>query len=186
MKRVNFDWLLAAALIPGHAWAVPGRHFAASEWEHLATRWLKENTAHIRCDARHFIFGVGYIDGSYMERIFYVAGGGDHPAISVEFRATQAVDPVADGVTPEDGTAIPFVMELEAPSVLHATPVGEGWEISDQGWESALRFKYTSWFGLISSQDDTWRVEWQGYRRPMLPESLIANTEEICSRFAAY
>ena len=160
MKKSDYGWLLAAALISGHTWAASGRHFAASEREHLAVRWLDENTAYIRCDERHFIYGVGYIDGSYMERIFYVEGGGDHPAISVEFRATLAVVPGADGATLNDDAGMPFVMELKAPRVLHASPVGERWKISDQGWESSLRFKYTSWFGLISAQDGAWRAEW--------------------------
>ena len=49
--------------------------------------------------------------------------------------------------------------------------------------ETALRFKYTSWFGLISRIDGEWRIEWQSYRRPMLPAPLKGQAEQICSLF---
>jgi len=144
-----------------------------------ARNWLKQNTDYISCDDRHFVYGVGYIDGSYMERIFYVEGGSEKPAMSVRFKDTRTVE-----VLPEtDIEAIPFVLEMVSPRVLHALPDGDGWRLGESGWETALRFKYTSWFGTISRHDGKWEIEWQGYRRPMLPPSAMEQSEQICRMF---
>jgi hypothetical protein len=146
----------------------------------LAVEWLKENTAFISCDDQHFVYGVGYIDGSYMERIFYVRGGGDRPAITVKFREPEQRDLADDGVS----GPLPFVLEMASPEVLSAIPSAKGWQVSDEAWESALRFKYTSWYGDIIWQDGEWTVDWQGYRRPMLPASVIEHADEICAMFS--
>jgi hypothetical protein len=145
----------------------------------LATNWLIENTSFIRCDDEHFIYGVGYIDGSYMERIFYVEGGGAKPGLSVQFRdAKQAVLSDSGEFGP-----VPFVLEMNAPRTRHATLENKKWVPGDD-WETAIRFKYTSWFGLISRKAGQWAVDWQGYRRPMLPESLTGHVDEACSLFS--
>ena len=76
-----------------------------------------------------------------------------------------------------------FVLEMTSPRVRYAIPDGDSWRLAGADWETALRFKYTSWFGLISRIDGEWRIEWQGYRRPMLPASLKGQGEQVCSLF---
>ncbi len=142
--------------------------------------WLKENTAFISCDDEHFIYGVGYIDGSYMERIFYVQGGGEKPILSVRLRG-EVPQPLETG---GDVGPISFVLEMKSPKVLYATPANGSWQVTEDGWETALRFKYTSWFGEARRVDGTWSANWQGYRRPMLPKNVTGSVEETCALFA--
>ena len=150
--------------------------------EEVARAWLRQNTEYISCDDEHFIYGVGYIDGSYMERIFYVRGGGSKPALSIKFQA----DVTAMAESDEDVEPMPFVLEMRSPEVLFATWSSGSWHVGTESWESALRFKYTSWFGTLSRRSGIWTADWQGYRRPMLPESARKNSQELCELFAAY
>jgi len=77
---------LRAALVSSQLSADTEAGLAAEVLTTQARAWLKENTDYITCDEQHFIYGVGYIDGSYMERIFYVEGGDERPALNVRFR----------------------------------------------------------------------------------------------------
>jgi hypothetical protein len=172
--------LPVAFFLASQVTAEAGHGFGRDEAREWAAKWLKENTAFIRCDGQHFIYGIAYIDGSYMERIFYVRGGGDQPELSVSFR-----DGGIFGIEGEEEFGpIPFVLEMKFAEALYATPSNGGWRVSDDGWEAALRFKYTSWFGTISMQGGEWRVKWQGYRRPMLPPGLTEHAGQLCSMFA--
>jgi hypothetical protein len=103
--------------------------------------------------------------------------------VKIEFLG-EVPPPYAQPGPAADLPAMAFVMELSAPRVLHATPDGDGWQISDGGWETALRFKYTSWYGDIWRAGGTWQIDWRGYRRPMLPRSVTANREKICAMFS--
>jgi len=150
------------------------------EIRELAIKWLKESTAFIRCDSEHFIYGVGYIDGSYMERIFYVEGGGAKPILSVKFRDDDRLALTETG----DFGPLPFVLEVKSPRTKHATLEKGVWQLSVEGWETAIRFKYTSWFGTVSRTGGQWNAQWQGYRRPMLPESVTAHVDETCALFS--
>jgi hypothetical protein len=184
MSRVLLTALVFAGLVVQLAVADSHRHTPADGLEIEIARLLQEQAESVRCDASHFIFGVGYIDGSYMERIFYVEGAGDTPAVTVEFRGNLPPEIHADGQILPELPGLSFVMELATPRVLHATPAGDGWRVSDDGWETALRFKFTNWFGEIRRESGEWKIEWQGYRRPMLPRYVIDNREAICAMFA--
>lgn len=175
--------LVPAMLTATNASSGTHRHPPGGVLEQEVAALLREKTESVRCDGQHFIFGVGYIDGSYMERIFYVEGAGDRPSVSVDFRGAGLQDAEAKEQAPLDIAAVPFVVELQAPRVLHAVPTGEAWRVSDEGWETALRFKYTSWFGEVRRKSGEWRIDWKGYRRPMLPPSVTGNAEAICAMF---
>ena len=155
---------------------------AEDEVRKLAIQWLKENTAFIRCYDNHFVYGVGYIDGSYMERIFYVEGGGDKPILTVKFKESDQEKLLEN----EDFGPVSFVLEVKSPKTLHATLASGKWQASKEGWETALRFKYTSWYGTVSRQGGQWSANWQGYRRPMLPESVTEHVSETCALFEGY
>jgi len=190
MCRLIVIWMLLFSADTGQAQADPGRKISQQdltlqeltqqELRELAIKWLRDSMAFIACDEQHFIYGVGYIDGSYMERIFYVRGGGDRPALSVRFRDEEQAQVPAGG----DIGALQFVMEINSPKVLSASLSNGRWRVSDEGWETALRFKYTSWYGTVSRQDGQWNAEWQGYRRPMLPASVTDHVGETCGLFA--
>ena len=152
--------------------------FTTTELEEAAATWLIENTSWIPCDENHFVYGVGYLDGSYIERIFFAEG--IKPELNVRFREDALVEPEPGA----DIDAVPFVLEIKVPRVLHAVPSGQSWRLGEEGWESSLRFKYTSWFGEIGREDGKWQVRWQGYRRPILPESVTEHAEETCALFA--
>ena len=160
------------------------RHPPINRLEKELAGLLEEKAESVRCDARHFIFGVGYIDGSYMERIFYVEGAGDRPAVTVEFRGAGLRESGDGEQELPDIAPASFIIELQAPRVRYATPTGDGWRVSDEDWETALRFKYTSWYGEVRRENGEWKIDWQGYRRPMLPESVTGNREAICAMFA--
>ncbi len=147
-----------------------------------AERVLRENTAYLSCDESHFIYGVAYIDGSYVESIFYVDGDGDRPAVTVRFRGDVPA-PYGGGDSGADLPPLPFVLEIRAPRALQATPDGDGWRIDDAGWQHALRFKYTSWYGEIRRENGDWKIEWKGYRRPMLPASVTGRHKATCAMF---
>jgi hypothetical protein len=150
-----------------------------------AARWLIERVDWIPCDEDHFIYGVGYIDGSYMERIFYVQGSGPRPLFNIRFREEAGAQRQAsDDEGRQEFRPVPFVMELQSPTVLYAEPRGERWAVSNEGWQSGLRFKYTSWFGTVQQREGAWDVTWKGYRQPMLPEGLRADAEKACALFA--
>jgi hypothetical protein len=141
---------------------------------------LKAVTPYISCDQKHFIYGVGYIDGSYMERIFYVRAGADIPELSVDLRE-QITPPAEEG---DDVGPIRFVIEIKAPQVLFATFVNGRWVRSDTPWEKALRFKYTSWYGEAYRQNGKWLIDCLGYRRQMLPKSVTEHVEKTCRLYA--
>ena len=181
MITMSLLGLLLGALVSSQAPADTEADSATKILKTQARAWLKENTDYITCDEQHFIYGVAYIDGSYMERIFYVEGGDERPALNVRFRD---VDP-AVVLSDADIEPLSFVLEMTSPKVRYALPDGESWRLGEEGWEAALRFKYTTWFGLISRTDGEWQIEWQGYRRPMLPASLKGQSEQICNLFEA-
>ena len=172
--------LIWSGMLP--AAAETGREETAGGIREKAIEWLKENTAFISCDERHFVYGVGYIDGSYMERIFYVRSSQNTPVLHVRFRDQNEPRHEANG----DAGPFRFVLEMKAPDVLFAVPTDDGWKVSEEPWESALRFKYTSWFGTISRRDGVWEAHWQGYRRPMLPASITEHANEVCELFASH
>jgi hypothetical protein len=177
--RRSTGFFLLCALIIAPLW-VAAEETAPESIRQLAIKWLKESTAFISCDDGHFIYGVGYIDGSYMERIFYVEGGGAKPILSVQFRDDDQIVLTEPG----DFGPIPFVLEVRSPRTMYATLENGTWRLGDDSWETALRFKYTSWFGAVSRTAGLWGVEWQGYRRPMLPESVTERVEETCALFS--
>ena len=179
MKRVRLVLLFFAFYHPMVA-AAAGTDSSEDEIRTLAIKWLESTTAFVRCDGERFIYGVGYIDGSYMERIFYVEGGGEKPILSVKFRGDDQATVNEAG----DFGPLAFVLEIKAPKTLYATLINGKWQASDDGWETALRFKYTSWFGTVSRKDGQWNASWQGYRRPMLPESVTGSVDETCKLFS--
>ena len=106
--------LVAASLAAAQAAADTGRHAPGNALEREVAALFREQAGTVRCDASHFIFGVGYIDGSYMERIFYVEGSGDAPRFSFEFRGAGLTEPDhEDGPDPDVGPAS-FVIEVAA------------------------------------------------------------------------
>lgn len=143
-----------------------------------AESWLRDGFEFIPCGKAHFIYGVGYIDGSYMERIFYTADSGDEPQLEIRFRD----DSLIRAGSRQEVANAPFVMELRLGRAQHAIPAGPRWLVQE-GWESALRFKYTSWFGNLSWSGNGWQVNWQGYRRPMLPGPLLDEPGKTCALF---
>lgn len=148
--------------------------------EKMAEAYLEEQAGVLACDDRHFIYGVGYIDGSYMERLFYVEHDGIPVAITAEFRDRNRWPEHAGQHLPP----MPFTLELKVPRALYAIPSGRGWTIPEQNWGEALRFKYTSWYGEIAYQGGQWQIAWKGYRRPMLPPGVRNNAARVCAWFA--
>lgn len=144
-----------------------------------AMAWLRNQFEYIACDATHYVYGVGYIDGSYMEKVFLVADEQGGPRVEAGFRPGSSAWHAEDG----DLEARAFMVEATVPRAIYAEKSGSGWRVSDEGWETALRFKYTSWFGMLSRVDGQWQAEWQGYRRPMLPADLPGNGQNVCAWF---
>lgn len=147
--------------------------------ETTAIDWLQKQVEFLACNESHHVYGVGYIDGSYMERIFLVADEAGKPRVDAVFREA---DPTWHA-TESDLEPRSFTVEVKVPRALYAQKSNSGWQVSTGGWESALRFKYTSWFGLVSRVDGQWQVKWQGYRRPMLPPELLGEEKKVCSWF---
>ncbi|MDX1460433.1 MAG: hypothetical protein R3348_05200 [Xanthomonadales bacterium] len=146
-----------------------------------AADWLRRDFDFIPCSDKSFVYGVAYIDGSYVERIFLAEGtypGGPELQFRLRGPVWEAVDPGSD-LPPA-----PFVLELRVEKAIHAIPSGDGWQ-REGGWESALRFKYTTWYGQISRQSGQWQVRWSDYRRPMLPASLHEDPDRTCALFGA-
>lgn len=174
--------ILSAFMASSVAIAEPAGESVRDRAQNLAARWLEENTDFVSCDERHFIYGVAYIDGSYMERIFYVKSERNTPILTVSFR-----DSDTSIITSEQSfSSIPFVLEMKVPAAKSAVPGKGSWRLVDNSWESALRFKYTSWYGSISHQDGKWNVTWEGYRRPMLPRDVTGRISELCELFSDY
>ena len=159
------------------------RHAPRNAAEMEVADLLRSTAGSVACDEKHFIFGVGYIDGSYMERIFYVEGAGNRPSIKVEFSGAGLPNADSGGGGPPDIPPVPFVVELQAPRVLHAVPAGDGWRLGGKTWDSSLRFKYTTWYGEVRRESGAWKIDWQGYRRPMLPASVTQDREVVCAMF---
>lgn len=180
--RISRLMVLLLLLIAGPAWSALQNQDIEENIRERVIDWLKESTAYISCDKDHFIYGVGYIDGSYMERILYVQGGGEKPILSVSLRGDVPEPPEPGG----DVGPVSFVLEMKSPRVLYAEPVNGTWVVSENDWQNELRFKYTNWFGVASRKASVWTAQWQGYRRPMLPESVLANAEETCALFAEH
>jgi hypothetical protein len=173
--------MVLTAIMAGPAFSAAAIQETEQSIHAQVTKWLKASTDYVSCDDRHFIYGVGYIDGSYMERIFYVSGDGSHPILSIDLR-DGIILPEKDG---GDIGPISFVVEITAAKVLHATPDKGGWRVNEEGWETALRFKYTSWFGTVSRRNGQWSAQWGGYRRPMLPENVKAHVKNTCDLFVS-
>lgn len=168
-------WLVAMGL------AVSGAHAGEYATVSEAERVLRESLGFIPCAAGHFIYGVGATDGSYVERVFYTADSGPGPAVRARFR-----DPLPEsGPMEEETPPLRFELQLEVARAWHATPRGEGWVVARTGWETSLRFKYTNWFGTISRRGSAWHIDWQGYRRPLLPEALLEDPRAACGLFEA-
>jgi hypothetical protein len=151
--------------------------------ERAAISHLRNEAGMVRCDEDTFLFGVAYIDGSYMERIFLAEDEQGGPGLDLEFhqRDNWPADGEADGGG--DLAAMPFSVELRVPSSRYALPSGSGWRVPPQQPETALRFKYTNWYGEISRQGGDWMVDWQGYRRPMLPDDVREHPADVCALF---
>jgi hypothetical protein len=180
MSRIRLLGLIVLAGISTRAWS-ESEHSMTSE--HIRAELmssLEAATPYISCDKEHFIYGVGYIDGSYMERIFFARAGTSKPDISIKLRQEFTLPEEEGG----DVGPIPFVIEIKASQTLYATNVNERWVRATTVWEKALRFKYTSWFGEATRRSGNWVIDWHGYRRPMLPQSVTEHVEKTCDLFA--
>ncbi|NND45205.1 MAG: hypothetical protein HKN58_07765 [Xanthomonadales bacterium] len=169
--------LAALVLVPGLVLVVADARAGARE---EVAQWLKNWAPFISCGPGHFIYGVGAPDGSYVERVFYAADSGPEPVFELRFR-----DPFPEHLpNGADFDPLRFELEIQVTRVRHAVLRGGSWTVGAPEWESALRFKYTNWFGTVSRQGGQWDVDWDGYRRPQLPESMLANPEAACGLFA--
>ena len=151
---------------------------APESLEAEAGTWLRDQFEYIPCDGEKFIYGVGYIDGSYMERIFLATGDGNTPELEVRFRDHT----LHEAVYREQVSGVPFVLELRISGARHASLNAGDWR-AQPGFDTALRFKYTSWFGELSWREGQWQVQWRGYRRPMMPRPLVNQPGKACDLF---
>jgi hypothetical protein len=150
--------------------------------ERDAVRVIEADFRSVPCGAGFFVYGVGSTDGSHVERILYVGGAGNTPTLQVKWRGA-IPEPYDQAVIAPDLPPLPFLLELRVPRALHGTPDGAGWRLAPDGWQTALRFKYTHWYGRIRREDGAWRIEWDGYRRPLLPGSVSDRHASICAMF---
>jgi hypothetical protein len=156
----------------------------AAEAVALAEDFLMRQADVVSCDDQHSVYGVAYVDGSYMERVFYV----EHPpgplTLRVEVEGPEQWPTTVDGALPDALPPRPFVVEVTVPRALFAVPDGKAWIRTEMSWGKAFRFKYTHWYGEIARTDGQWQVEWKDYRRPMLPARLKAQSAVLCAWFA--
>jgi hypothetical protein len=177
MKQIYL--ILVSALISVTVPASEPRQPARNELERLAAIYLVDQFDFIGCEDRGFVYGIGYIDGSYMERILIVKDPpGGTPNLSVEFRGDEMVliDPLPTQI--ENGvenisTAVTFMLDLKVTKFNDAVLKNRG----------SPRFSHSTWFGVIRKINDDWNIDWQGYRRPMLPDSVKDHPEAICTMF---
>jgi hypothetical protein len=151
--------------------------------ERAAVIHLRNEAGVVRCDEDEFLFGVAYIDGSYMERIFLAKDGRGEPRLDLEFHDRESWPGDEQADDGGDLAPMPFSMELRVPSSRFALPSGAGWQVPPQEPETALRFKYSNWYGEIGRQGGEWIVDWKGYRRPMLPDNVRKEPDNMCRLF---
>jgi hypothetical protein len=176
--------VLISATVPASEPRLPPRN----ELERLAAIYLVDQFDFIGCKDKGFVYGVGYIDGSYMERIFIVKDPpGVTPDLSVDFRGDEMVliEPLTTQL--ENGvekisTAVTFMLDLKVTKFNDAV-LNKNWRLSGEGLRGSPRFSHSTWFGVIRKINDEWNIDWQGYRRPMLPDSVKDHPLAICTMF---
>lgn len=162
--------------------AVPLQVVASSYDDQARAFLLSEASIHA-CDDEHLLYGVAYIDGSYMERVFYVEHPAKAPEIIINFRDGNWPATGRSGAVP-DLPSRQFTFEIVVPRARYAVPVANGWRMTERSWGSAFRFKYTNWYGEIAHHEGQWQVDWKDYRRPLLPTAILDKPTVACDWFA--
>jgi hypothetical protein len=164
------------------ALAVEAGEPVRSPTEAEAIRAIEAEFQHLPCGDGLFVFGVGSTDSSYLERLLCADGAGTAPRLQVKWRGEVPAAYGSEAGAP-DLPPLSFLLELHVSRALQGVPHGTGWQLVEGGWQTSLRFKYTHWYGQVRRQGGAWKIDWEGYRRPLLPRAVIDRRESVCAMF---